>query len=42
MNNPEILATLVTTHRIKTNKTKNTTQKTLKVSNTDPTNKTEK
>ena len=37
MDNPETLSTLGTRHRTKTNKTKNTTQKTKKMSNTDPT-----
>ena len=38
--NPETQATLSTRHRMKTNKTKNTTQKTKKMSNTNPPNKT--
>ena len=38
MDNPETLATMGNTrHRTKTNKTKITTQKTKKMSNTDPT-----
>jgi len=37
MDNREISAILGTRHRTKTNKAKNTTQKTKKVSNTDPT-----
>ena len=41
MDNPETMATLIgyTRLRTKTNKTKNITQKTKKMSNTDPTNK---
>jgi hypothetical protein len=41
MDNPETLATLSTRLRMKTNKTKNTTQKTKKMSNTDPPTKPE-
>ena len=37
MDNLEILATFGTRHRTKTNKTKNATQKTNRMSNTDPT-----
>jgi hypothetical protein len=43
MDNPEISATLGARHRIKTNKTKqnkNTTLKTKKINNTDPTKNT--
>jgi hypothetical protein len=36
MGNPETHATLGTIHRTKTNKTKTTTQKSKKMSNTDP------
>jgi hypothetical protein len=37
MDNLEILATVGTRHRTKTNKTKNATQITNRMSNTDPT-----
>jgi hypothetical protein len=37
MDNPHTHATLDTRHKTKTNKTKNTTQKIKKMSNTDPT-----
>ena len=36
INNPETRATLCTRHRMKTNKTTTTTQKTKKMNNTDP------
>jgi hypothetical protein len=39
MDNPETHVALGTTHGTKTNKTKNTTQKTKKMSNMDPTKK---
>jgi len=38
MDNPDTQTMLGTKHRMKTNKTKNTTQKTRKISNTDHTN----
>ena len=41
MDNPHTHAPLGTRHRTKTNKTKNTTQKTKGMSNTDPTKKPE-
>ena len=40
MNNRETLATIDTRHKTKTNKTKNTSQKTKNMSNVDSTNKT--
>ena len=41
MDNSKTLATLGTKYRRKTNKTKNTTQKTKQMSNTDPNKKTD-